>query len=382
MLITMRKSDGWLALMVFGLVLFGIIMIYSASVIKAHISYGDDQYFVKRQLVAAIIGFAAMVLLTNIDYHFWQKSAGWMLTLTYVLMLSVFVLSVGARNGAHRWIAVGGQTFQPSELAKLSLIVYISAWLAQRKEKLASIGETFVPYLVILASISAFMLAQKDLGTLSIILASVIAIYFVAGLTWKQVLLGVGVTILGIGIALAVAPYRVNRIKTFLNPTEDASGTDYHSQQIAIAIGSGGWFGLGFGNSRQKRLFLPEPHTDSIFAIMTEELGALRSTLIVVVFYAFILRAYRVAMHAKDDFGRYLAVGIGTWFGFQAFINLASMLRVVPLVGVPLPFISYGGTSILISLAAVGVLLSVSRQATLPQHQTEAGRGGGRGRKR
>jgi cell division protein FtsW len=367
-LVTMRRSDGWLALIVFGLVIFGILMIYSASVILGHLQ-GNDHVFATKQFVSACIGFTALGIAASIDYHIWQRWAGWMLGVTYLLLFSVFFFSVGAINGAHRWISLGGQTFQPSELAKLTFIMYVSAWLAQRGDRLQNITETFLPYLAVIASISLLMLKEPDFGTLTIILVPAIVIYFVAGLTWKQVLLGLVLGILSLGLILSTK-YRRDRIMTFLDPSQDTSGTSYHVKNIAIAIGSGGMWGLGYGQSRQKRLFLPEPHTDSIFAIIAEELGAVRSTLLILIFCTLIYRGFRVAWLAPDDFGRYLAVGITTWFGFQTFINLASMLHLVPLVGVPLPFISYGGTSLMISLVAVGVLLNISRQVIIPHSST------------
>ena len=372
-LTTMRRVDGWLALIVFGLVLFGVLMVYSASIIIAHLQ-GNDYLFAERQFISACIGFVALAITASIDYHVWRALAGWMLGVTYLLLISVFFFSVGSINGAHRWISLGGQTFQPSELAKLTFIMYVSAWLAQRGDRLGSIRQTFLPYLAVVISIAFLMLKEPDFGTLTIILAPAIIIYYVAGLSWKQVLLGLAITALGLSLVLSTK-YRRDRIMTFLDPSKDTSGTSYHVKNIAIAIGSGGAWGLGFGQSRQKRLFLPEPHTDSIFAIIVEELGAVRATLLLLVFCALLYRGFRVAYLAPDAFGRHLAVGITSWFGFEAFINLASMLHVVPLVGVPLPFISYGGTSLMVSLIAVGVLLNISRQLVVPTHESKPSRG-------
>lgn len=358
-----KRPDPWIALTVFGLVLFGIVMIYSASIIIGHTDYGDDRYFVKSQFKAAILGFSAMIVMANIDYHKWKRWAGWMLGITYLLLISVFFFSKGEVNGAHRWILIAGQSFQPSEFAKLTFVIYISAWLAGKKDRLGDILGTFLPYLLVMGGIAVLMLMQPDFGTLTIILAPAIAIYFVAGLTWQQVLLSFGVIGLSV-VAVLAGPhgqYRRERISTFLHPTQDVQGRDYHINNITIAIGSGGWQGLGFGESKQKRLFLPEPHTDSIFAIISEELGSVRSFLLILVYGFLIYRGLRIAAAADDLFGRYLAVGITTWFGFQAFINFGSMLQFVPLVGVPLPFVSYGGTNLLISLAAIGLLLNVSR---------------------
>lgn len=358
------KPDKMLALLTFALVLFGVVMIYSASVIIAHQApYFDDKHFAKRQLLFAVLGFVGTAFMANLDYHIWKKWAGWMLGITFTLLISVFFFSVGEVNGAHRWINLAGQTFQPSELAKLTFIIYVSAWLVGRKEQIDNIVTTFLPFLGILFLVSVLMLKEPDFGTLSVIAVSVIAIYYVAGMTLKQALLGLCVLVLAISIILG-SPYRRARLLTFLNPNQDTSGSSYHIKNISIAIGSGGAWGLGFGESRQKRLFLPEPHTDSIFAITVEELGSIRALLVIIAFCFLLQRGFMVAYRSPDLFGRLLAVGITTWFGFQAFINLGSMLHLVPLVGVPLPFISSGGTNLVISLLAVGVLLNISSQAS------------------
>ncbi|MBU6389009.1 putative lipid II flippase FtsW [Patescibacteria group bacterium] len=356
-----KKVDRWTALTVFALVLFGIVMIYSASVIVAHTMYGDDRYFVKRQIIWALLGGAGAVVMANIDYHFWKKWALWMLGITVFLLVAVFFFSRGEINGAHRWISLpGGQSFQPSELAKLTFIVYLSAWLVERRQKLGEVVETFLPYIGVLGVIAFLMLKEPDFGTLMIIVAISIAMYGVAGMTWKQVGIGVVVLVLAIGLSLT-SSYRRERVMTFLNPGSDTQGTAYQVKNIAIAVGSGGLKGLGFGQSKQKRLFLPEPFTDSIFAVISEELGFVWAAALILAFGFLIYRGFMIAAHAPDLFGQLLAVGISTWFGVQAFLNLGSMVNLVPLVGVPLPFISYGGSSLGICLLAVGLLLNISR---------------------
>jgi len=356
-----QRPDIVLLISIISVVLFGVIMIYSASVIVGLTDYNDPKYFFKRQIIWAILGIISMAITANIDYRVWKKWAGSLLVITLVLLLSVFLFSKGAVNGAHRWIGVGTLSFQPSELAKFTFVVYISAWLCKQQEKIGSLIETFLPFLGMLAVISVLMLMEPDFGTLSIMLVSAISVFTVAGMTWQELIAGFGALAVSLSAILAV-PYRRNRILTFFNPQNDTSGISYQVKNIAIAIGSGGWFGVGYGASAQKRLFLPEPHTDSIFAVITEELGFVIATAVVAVFLLILYRGYRIAAQAQDTFGRLLAIGITSWFAFQAFINLASMLHLVPLVGVPLPFISYGGTNLVISLAAVGVLLNISRQ--------------------
>ncbi|MEI6478101.1 MAG: putative lipid II flippase FtsW [bacterium] len=367
-----HRIDSWTALTVFGLVMFGIVMIYSASVIVAYNLFGDDKYFFKHQIVWAIVGLIGMATTANIDYHVWKKWAGAMLVITLILLISVFLFSKGEINGAHRWIVVAGQTFQPSELAKLTFIIYLSAWLVERQKVINSIKETFIPYVVVLVAISVLMLKQPDFGTLAIILTSAIAVYVVAGLTWKQASIGLVALVVAVAVISISSPYRRDRLLTFLNPAQGANSTSqsgettsksntYQVDNASIAIGSGSWTGVGFGQSKQKRRYLPEPQTDSIFAIIGEELGFLWSAALILAYVFLIYRGYLIASLSTDLFGRLVAVGITSWFAFQAFVNVGSMVHLVPLVGVPLPFISYGGTNLLISLLAVGVLLNISR---------------------
>lgn len=363
-----NKTDKLLALTVFATVLFGLVMIYSASIIVAHQNFLDDKIFVKKQALSAFIGFVLMILMASYDYHKWKKWAGIMFVLTFVLLVSVFFFSRGEINGAHRWITFAGQTFQPSELAKLTFIIYLSVWLVERKDKITDIVGTFVPFLLVLFMISILILAQPDFGTLSIILVSGLAVYYVAGLSFQEGVLGIVIAMIGLSIIFA-SPYRRARLTTFNNPNQDQSGSSYQINNISIAIGSGGLQGLGFGQSKQKRLFLPEPHTDSIFAITSEELGSIRSVFIIFLYFFIIYRGFSIARRSSDLLGRLMAVGITTWIGFQAFINLGSMLHIVPLVGVPLPFISYGGTNLMITLMAMGVLLNISSQVGDAEHR-------------
>lgn len=355
-----RKIDSFLAIGIVSLVLFGMVMVYSSSVVIGLTKFDDAQFFFKRELIYVVLGLATFVAASLVDYRVWQKSAKWMLILTFVLLISVFIFSKGEINGAHRWIIFGGFSFQPAELAKFTFLAYLAAWLVQRKENIESIKDTFLPFAGVLLAVSILMLMQPDFGTLTVIVVSSLALFWVAGMTWKQLGLGAICVAIGLSIVLA-APYRRERLAAYFNPEADTSGVAYHVKNISIAIGSGSWFGLGFGESKQKRLFLPEPHNDSIFAITVEELGFLVSTLLIMTISFVLYRSYRVAMYAPDMFSRLLATGITTWFAYQAFLNLAAMLQLVPLKGVPLPFISYGGTNLIISLLAAGVLINISR---------------------
>ncbi len=372
-----RKLDTPLAIGIVSLVLFGVVMIYSASIIVSLDNTSDPQFYFKRQLMWVVLGLILMAVASVTDYRNWEKLAKWMLPACLILLLSVFVLGkADVINGAQRWINLGFFSFQPSEVVKLLFSVYLAAWFAQRKEEVRS-WNTFGTFMGVVTVISLLMLRQPDFGTLTVIIVAAISIYVVAGMTWKQAVAGGLILIIGAAAALSV-PYRRERVLTFLNPERDQSGASYQVKNISIAVGSGGWFGLGFGQSGQKRLFLPEPHTDSIFAIVVEELGFIVGALLVLAIFFVIYRCYRVALRAPDDFSRYLATGITTWFAYQSFLNLSAMLQLVPLKGLPLPFISYGGSYLLVTMVAAGVLLNISRHTTEGPVLTEQNKAAGR----
>jgi cell division protein FtsW len=355
-----RRADLSLLITTIALVFFGIVMIYSASVILGYTVFQDPQFFFRKQIISALIGIVAMVIMATINYRFWASRPVWWLGITFALLLSVFVFSRGEINGAHRWIQIGSLSMQPSEFAKLFFLMYLAAWLAKRKDQMSDLKRTFLPFMLVLGAVSVLLLSQPDFGTMSVFFVAAVAVYFVAGMTWSQFFIGASIVAAGLSMILS-APYRRARLATFFDPSHDIGGIGWHIKNISIAIGSGGWFGLGFGASGQKRLFLPEPHTDSIFAIVTEELGFMVGTLLIAAFIFLAYRGYKIAMKAPDTFGQLLAVGITTWFAWQTFINLASMLHLTPLVGVPLPFVSFGGTNLIISMAAIGVLLNISK---------------------
>jgi cell division protein FtsW len=361
-----RKIDTYLAVGVVSLTLFGLVMVYSASVIKGlTLPQADPAFFFKRHIVYIAMGLIGMAVVSHVDYRFWQRNARWMLLVSIILLLSVFLFSKGNINGAHRWIVVGGISFQPAELVKFTFLAYLAAWFCQRKDQLHSFQETFLPFMGICGVISILMLQQPDFGTLTVMLISAAAVYWTAGMSWKQ--LGALLLIASIGLAAVLSvPYRRARVVAFLNQnqattSENRDAAQYHADNINIAIGSGGWFGLGFGESKQKRLFLPEPQTDSIFAIIVEELGFIISTLLICMITFVLYRLYRIASLAPDMFSQLLVTGIATWITYQSMLNLAAMLQLAPLKGIPLPFISYGGTNIIVTLVTMGVVLNISR---------------------
>ena len=357
-----KTADYLLMILVFSLVTFGLIMIYSVSkYLSLQITdQASDKYFLINQLISLLIGILVWIVFQLIDYRYWQKNTKAMLIITILLLASVFIFHGGDGASGNRWVNLFGRGFQPSEIAKLSMIFYLSGWLSSEKYR-KNIDSSFIPFLIFIGGVSFLMLMQKDLGTLSIILIIAAAIYYAAGARISNIFIGGGLGAFLVWLAIKIEPYRIKRLMAFFNPQGDELNVSYHIRNALIAIGSGGLWGLGFGQSRQKYLYLPESHTDSIFPIIAEELGFLRSSAVIIVYALIACRGYSIARRAPDDFSRLVAVGITTWIIWQAFVNLAAMLALLPLTGVPLPFISYGGTSLIVFLAAIGVLLNISK---------------------
>jgi len=355
-----KTADYFLMFLIFGLIAFGLIMIYSVSkYLSLQItSQSTDKYFLVRQLVSLGIGIVVWIVFQGIDYKFWQKHTGTMFWLTLILLASVFLFRT--ENGS-RWINLFGVGFQPSELAKLTMIIYLSGWLSSKKQS-GDINKSFVPFLVFVGAVSLLMLIQKDLGTLSVILVIAASIFFAAGAKLQNLFIGGSLGVFLVWLSIKIEPYRMQRLTAFFNPGFGSLSTSYHIRNALIAIGSGGLWGLGFGQSKQKYLYLPEAHTDSIFPVIAEELGFFRASAVIIVYALIAYRGYSIARRAPDSFSQLVAVGITTWIIWQTVINLSAMMALLPLTGVPLPFISYGGTSLIAFLAAVGILLNISKQ--------------------
>ncbi|MFA5158368.1 MAG: putative lipid II flippase FtsW [Patescibacteria group bacterium] len=355
-----NHADYVLMILIFAVIAFGLIMIYSVSkYLSLQITdQASDKYYLVRQLVSLGIGIVVWVACQAIDYRFWQKHTGKMLWITLILLASVFIFR--AQSG-ERWINFFGVGFQPSELAKLSMILYLSGWLSGRK-KAENVDNLFLPFIIFVGTVSLLMLIQKDLGTLSVLLVIAAVIYFAAGAKLTNIFIGGSLGVFLVWLAIKIEPYRMQRLTSFLNPNEGALSSTYQIRNALIAIGSGGLWGLGFGQSKQKYLYLPEAQTDAIFPIIAEELGFLRSSVVVIVYALIATRGYSIARRAPDQYSSLVATGITTWIIWQAFVNLAAMMSLMPLTGVPLPFISYGGTSLIAFLAAVGILLNISKQ--------------------
>jgi len=359
--------DRTLLMIIGTLLIFGIIMITSASFWTAETdpNIRDGYYYIKHQLLyGVLLGLLAFYVMSKINYHYWRRYAFPIAIFSMFLLFSVFIPGIGKELlGAKRWIHIGGFFFQPSEVIKLTFLIYLAAWLEKHGKQVEDISYGLASFLTMLGFLVLMVaVAQKDLGTTMVISVVSIIVYFAAGAPWKHL----GLIFLGGVIAffllIKIAPFRADRLTVFLHPETDPQGIGYHANQALLAIGSGGLFGRGLNHSLQKYNYLPEPATDSIFAIISEELGFLFSLGIIALYLFFIIKAVQIGRKAPDQFGKLLAIGIASWVGFQAFINIGAMLSIVPLTGIPLPFISYGSSSLIMLLAATGVLANISRR--------------------
>ncbi len=367
----MRSSshsiDLPLLLIVSTIVVFGLIMLWSASAPSGYEQFNDSYYFLKHQLIFGFLpGLAAIFALSRIRYTFWQKHAFHLLIFSIILLVLVFIPGFSAGIGtAQSWISVGGVfSLQPSEIVKLTFLFYLAAWLGARDEQgVKNVHSGFFPFLLVLGTIMLLMLLQPDVGTMCIIAGMALVVYFVAGAPLVYVFGSIAAGIGVLTLLIKTAPYRAARFTTFLNPELDPQGIGYHVNQALLAIGSGGFFGVGYGHSRQKFQYLPEVAGDSIFAVIGEELGFVFAFITIVLFLLLLWRLLAIAQNTPDRFARYFVIGVGAWITIQAFVNIGSMVALMPITGIPLPFISYGGTSLAVAMAAIGVVLNISRDA-------------------
>lgn len=348
-----HQPDWWLIATVVALTIFGLLMVGNASVVDALRDFADEFYYLKLQARWMLLGFFVFVIMSLFPYQKLKKLVPYLLFFSLVSLIIVILPKFGfLRFGARRWLNIGGINFQPTELVKLSFITYLAAYLDSKKKPL--------PIILFSSLILILVMLQPDLGTAVIILSSGFLIYFVSGAPWWQIILSSVVGVLSGIFLIFSSSYRKARLFTFLNPLQDPLGASYHIRQILIALGSGGFLGLGLGQSRQKYEYLPAVTTDSIFAVIAEELGFLGGTVLILVFAFLIWRGFRIALRAPDRFGQLLAIGIISWLGIQTLINLSSMVALAPITGVPLPFVSYGGSSLLLVLAGSGILVNIS----------------------
>jgi len=356
-----ERYDLVILLMAVALTCFGVVMVYSASSVMATKKFHDGFYFLKRQGVYALMGFGGMVLAMRIDYRQWREYAVPILLGCLVLLLLVFIPGIGgAAKGASRWIRFPGFNFQPSELAKVALIIYMAYSLDKKQDKVKMFSTGFLPYMVLLAGLLLILLKQHDLGAALTMGGVAILMLFAAG-TRPRYILGMVVLALPFLYFLVMnVDYRRRRILAYLNPWEDPTNTGFQIIQSWLAFGNGGVIGQGLGEGKQKMFYLPEAHTDFILSVVGEELGLIGVVVIAAMFLMLVLRGGRVALMSQDPFGRFLAFGIVTLLGIQAFVNMGVVTGLLPTKGLALPFISYGGSSLIVTLFAVGILLNVS----------------------
>jgi len=355
--------DKWLFGSTLLLVVIGVVMVFSASAVMASDRFGSGTYFLTRQLIWAVAGLVAMVLAMNFDYRRW-KNPGIVFTflgVTMLLLVAVFFLD--RSHNTHRWIRMGFMSLQPSELAKPALILFMAFFLENRSKSLDDWRHTLLPAVIPPALFAVLIVLQPDLGTSLVCLGITGAILYVAGVRLKYFAYALVAMVPALYFLLFRVGWRRDRIFAFINPWSDPQGRGFHVIQSLIAVGTGGMTGVGLMEGKQKLFYLPEPQTDFIYAVAAEELGLIGSVIIAALFFVLAWRGFRAAARSRDMFGRYLAIGITTMIVLQAFFNISVVLALLPTKGIPLPFISYGGTSLFVMLASVGVLLNITQQA-------------------
>lgn len=345
------------------LVIFGLVMIYSASSIWAEYKFHDSFHYVKQQALFAVLGIALLFFISNIDYKYYYRKTNVILGVCLLLLILVLIPGIGSvRNGSRSWFGIGSFGVQPSEFAKLGLIIFTSKYLSVSNKFLKDVKKGVIPILLITLLLFGLIMLQPDLGTGLVLVMSIIALLFVAGVNMKFFYITAILGVIGVIILIMIAPYRMDRITSFVNPWNDALGTGFQIIQSLYAIGPGGLLGMGFLNSRQKHFYLPEPQTDFIFSIISEEFGVVGVILVSILFLTILYRGIKIALNAKNLFAKYLAFGMVFQMLFQTVMNLMVVVGLIPVTGVTLPFLSYGGSSLLISMVSIGILLNISRK--------------------
>lgn len=362
--LTAKRStpDFILVILTLLLLTIGLIMVYSASAVWATYKFDDSFFFAKRQLLFAGVGVIAMFFIMNVDYWTWRTWSKMLIIICFFLLVAVLIPGIGMeRNGSRSWIGVGAFSIQPSEFMKLAMIAFLAKFLSENQKKITSFKKGLVPSLGLVFTAFGIIMLQPDLGTGTVMVGTCIVMIFVSG---ARVVHFAWLGLLGVAgfVALVLsAPYRIKRITSFLDPWEDPLGSGFQIIQSLYAIGPGGLFGQGLGQSRQKFFYLPEPQTDFIFAILAEELGFIGGSLVILLFGLLLWRGVRIALGAPDLYGSFLAIGIITMVAIQVMINIGVVTGLMPVTGITLPFLSYGGSSLTLMLMAMGVLLNVSR---------------------
>ena len=360
------------------LTITGLVIVYSASFVLGLAQFDDSRHFIVRQGMWAALGGLLLLAAMRTDYHHYSRLAIPLMGLTLLVLLAVLVIGEEAR-GARRWLSVGEFTVQPAEFAKLTVILYLAAWLTSKGDSLRSFEHGLTPFVLLISAIGLLLMLQPDLGTTGVILAITVTMFWAAGATILQMTALVTAGSFALVSLALIEGYRLDRLSAFLDAESDPLGSGFQTLQMLIALGNGGATGLGLGASRAKFFYVPESHTDGIFAILGEELGLVATAAILLLFVTLMIRGYQIARRSRDQFGFLLATGITTWITVQALMNIGGITRVIPLTGVPLPFLSYGGSALAAVMLAIGVLASVSRYGR-DRGTYDDRRGGRRGR--
>ncbi|SFJ07919.1 putative lipid II flippase FtsW [Thermoflavimicrobium dichotomicum] len=365
-----EKPDYWLILVTFLLLGFGLVMVFSASYYKGLLDYHDSYYFIKKQLAFGLVGLVLFFIISNIHYSIYKKWVGFLLILSILLLILVLILG-DETNGAKRWLEFQSVSFQPSEFVKLTMIIYTASIMVKKQPVIHQFKRAIAPPLVVIGIICSLLVLEPHFSATVIILFTSLVIIFCAGARLKHLFLlflsGVPVLL----VTLYMSDYRVKRLVTVFNPFSDPQGSGYQTIYSLYAIGPGGITGAGLGNSIQKMAYLPEAHNDFIFSIVAEELGFIGGASLICLFIIFIIRGIRISLQAPDQFGTLLGIGIVTLLGVETIFNLGVVTALLPVTGISLPFISYGGTSLVLKLMAMGILLNISRYRKVKSTKTK-----------
>lgn len=357
-----KKLNISLFITIIILALFGLMMIYSASSVWAEYKFNDSFYYFKRQLIFIVIGIFIMYVVSKIDYRIYYEKSNKILLICFILLILVLIPGIGSvRNGSRSWFGIGSLGIQPSEAAKLALIIFTSKYLSKNNKFVKSYKDGVFPILGVVFLFFGLIMLQPDLGTGMILVVSIISLLFIAGVNMKFFIGGGIIGVIGVIILIIIAPYRMDRITSFIDPWKDPLGTGFQIIQSLYAIGPGGLLGTGYLNSIQKQFYLPEPQTDFIFSIIAEEFGIFGAIFVVGMFLFIIYKGLKIALSCNNLFGKYLAFGMIFQLSFQTMMNLMVVIGMIPVTGVTLPFLSYGGSSLLITMFSMGIILSISR---------------------
>jgi len=358
-----KKHFDWLLfILTISLSLFGLLMVADASAVVAQRDFGDQFYYLKRQSIWLVLGIATLLGVSRINYQYFKKAAVPLLFFSITALSIVLVPNLGIKRlGAQRWLGIGAFSFQPAEVAKLALVLYGASFLAVDHLKKQSPRHLW-PFLIINTLIAFLIILEPDLGTAVLTIAIGLALCFLADVPSWKLLIFLCIALMLAVILIFSSTYRQERLLTFLKPDRDPQGASYHVHQILLALGSGGVWGQGIGQGKQKYAFLPEVTTDSIFAVIAEEFGFVGATIFIIVLSLLIFRCLHLSNQTPDQFAKLLVAGVGVWLGFQALVNLGSMVTIIPLTGTPLPLVSYGGSSLLVTMTGLGMVLSISRE--------------------